>query len=47
MMTKKPAGRKAGSLLFSNLLRRPIVPEETLKPQFLQDFLDSAGQFEP
>lgn len=46
MLTKKPAGRKAGSSLFSNLLRRSIVPEETLKPALLQDFLDAAGQFE-
>lgn len=46
MLTKKPAGRKLGSSLFSNLLRRSIVPELTLKPQLLQDFLDSAGQFE-
>lgn len=46
MLTKKPAGRKHGSSLFSNLLRRSIVPEQTLKPQLLQDFLDHAGQFE-
>jgi conjugation system TraG family ATPase len=46
MLTKKPAGRKPGSSLFSNLLRRSIVPDETLKPQLLEDFLDSAGQFE-
>jgi conjugation system TraG family ATPase len=46
LLTKKPANRKTGSSLFSNLLRRSIVPEETLKPQLLQDFLDSAGQFE-
>ena len=46
MLTKKPANRKLGSSLFSNLVRRSIVPEETLKPQLLQDFLDSAGQFE-
>ncbi len=46
MLTKKPLNRKLGSSLFSNLLRRSIVPEETLKPQLLQDFLDSAGQFE-
>jgi len=46
MLTKKPAGRKLGSSLFSNLLRRSIVPEQTLKPQLLQDFLDAAGQFE-
>lgn len=45
MLTKKPAGRKPASSLFSNLLRRTIVPEETLKPQMLEDFLDSTGQF--
>lgn len=46
MLTKKPVNRNSGSSLFSTLLRRSIVPEETLKPQLLQDFLDSAGQFE-
>lgn len=46
MLTKKPDGRKLGSSLFSNLLRRSIVPEQTLKQQLLQDFLDSSGQFE-
>lgn len=46
MLTRKPANRKLGSSLFSTLLRRSIVPEETLKPQLLQDFLDSTGQFE-
>ena len=46
MLTKKPLGRKPGSSIFSNLLRRSIVPEETLKAAMLQDFLDSAGQFE-
>lgn len=45
MLTKKPEGRKAASSIFSSLLRRSIVPEETLKPQLLQDFLDTAGQF--
>jgi len=44
-LTKKPAGRKLSSSLFSNLLRKAIVPEETLKPQLVQDFLDSTGQF--
>ncbi len=46
MLTKKPAGRKGGSSLFSNLLRRSIVPELVLKPALFQEFLDSAGQFE-
>jgi len=45
MLTKKPQGRKNSSSLFSNLLRRSIVPEETLKAQLLQDFIDCTGQF--
>jgi conjugation system TraG family ATPase len=45
MLTKKPAARRLSSSLFSTLLRSHIVPEETLKPQLIQDFLDSCGQF--
>lgn len=45
LLTKKPAGRKLSSSLFCNLLRKSIVPEQTLKSQMLQDFLDTAGQF--
>jgi len=45
MLTRKPQGRKPASSLFSSLLKRTIVPEETLKPQLLQEFLDSTGQF--
>lgn len=45
MLTKKPAERKNSSSLFSSLLRSSIVPEETLKPQLLQDFTDACGQF--
>ncbi len=45
MLTKKPLQRKIASSLFSTLLRSSIVPEETLQPQMLQDFLDSCGQF--
>ncbi|MGJ1382860.1 TraG family conjugative transposon ATPase [Sphingobacterium siyangense] len=45
MLTKKPAGRKTSSSLFSNLLRKSVVPDEMLKPQMLQDFLDCVGQF--
>lgn len=45
LLTKKPAGRKQSTSLFSNLLRRSIIPDHTLKPQMLQDFLDSVGQF--
>lgn len=45
MLTKKPAGRKTATSLFSNLLKKSIVPEETLNKQMLEDFQDSAGQF--
>lgn len=46
MLTKKPANRKVSTSLFSSLLRKSIVPEETLKPKHFQDFLNNAGQFE-
>lgn len=45
LLTKKPAGKKLSSSMFSNLLRGSIVPDETLKPGMLQDFLDCCGQF--
>ncbi|NOT76990.1 MAG: TraG family conjugative transposon ATPase [Cyclobacteriaceae bacterium] len=45
-LTRKPANRKPSSSVFSNLIRRTIVPEETLNPQRMQEFLDNAGQFE-
>ncbi|MFW0736853.1 TraG family conjugative transposon ATPase [Flavobacterium sp. T12S277] len=45
MLTKKPQGRKNSSSLFSNLLRNSLVPEETLKAQLLQDFIDCTDQF--
>lgn len=45
LLTKKPVGRKTSSSLFSNLLRPSIVPEQTLKVQLRQDFIDSTGQF--
>ena len=45
LLTKKPLGRKVSTSLFSNLLRRSIVPPQVLNHQLLQDFLDSAGQF--
>ncbi len=44
-LTKKPANRKLSSSVFSNLLRKSIVPEETLNPLLRQEFLDAAGQF--
>lgn len=45
ILTKKPEGRKTASSLFSSLLRPSPVPQQVLRPQLLQDFLDSAGQF--
>lgn len=44
-LTKKPEGRKLSSSLFSNLLRQSIVPEQTIRKDILQRFLDSCGQF--
>lgn len=44
-LTKKATGRKPGSSMFSNLLRRSIVPEQAMNPVMLQEFLDSCGQF--
>ena len=45
MLTKKPEGRKLSTSLFSNLLRRSIVPDLTIKEDLLQQFFDSVGQF--
>jgi conjugation system TraG family ATPase len=45
-LTRKPTNRKPSSSVFSNLIRKTLVPEETLNPQRMQEFLDSAGQFE-
>ncbi|MEJ7737009.1 MAG: TraG family conjugative transposon ATPase [Chitinophagaceae bacterium] len=45
LLTKKPLGRKISTSLFSNLLRKSIVPQQVLSAQLIQDFLDSAGQF--
>jgi conjugation system TraG family ATPase len=46
MLTQKPTDRKQSSSVFSSLLRKSIVPEETSNPSRLQEFIDSAGQFE-
>jgi conjugation system TraG family ATPase len=44
-LTKKPAGRRPSSSVFSNLLRPSLVPAAMLKPHTLREFLDIAGQF--
>ncbi len=46
MLTKKPANRKLSSSVFSSLLRKSIVPEETLQPKHFHDFMNHVGQFE-
>ena len=45
-LTKKPLGRKLSSSAYSNILRKSIVPAQTINPLLFSDFLDSAGQFE-
>jgi conjugation system TraG family ATPase len=45
-LTQKPKDRKLGSSVYSNLLRKSIVPQQTINPILFKDFLDSAGQFE-
>jgi conjugation system TraG family ATPase len=46
ILTKKPSGRKPSSSIFSSLLRPTIVPEQTIRAAALQEFEDSAGQFQ-
>lgn len=45
-LTQKPKDRKLASSAYSNLLRRSIVPAQTVNPVLFKDFLDSTGQFE-
>jgi conjugation system TraG family ATPase len=44
-LTQKPNGRKISNSLFSNLLKKTIVPEQAINDQKTQEFLDSVGQF--
>jgi conjugation system TraG family ATPase len=46
MLTQKPVDRKLSTSMFSNLIRSSVVPHEMINPQKMQEFLDSAGQFE-
>src|SRR6266542_3702868 len=46
IITKKPANRKAVTSLLSSLLRKSIVPDQSMNVQVLQEFFDSCGQFE-
>jgi conjugation system TraG family ATPase len=45
-LTKKPANRKVSSSVFSSLLKRTMVPEETIQPKHFHDFMNHIGQFE-
>jgi conjugation system TraG family ATPase len=45
-LTRKPANRKAVTSMYSGLLKKTIVPVETIQPQLLHDFLETVGQFE-
>jgi conjugation system TraG family ATPase len=46
MLTLKPLDRRGASGIVSSFMRKSLVPEETVNPQRLQEFLDSTGQFE-
>jgi len=45
-LTQKPKDRKLSSSAYSNMLRKSIVPRQTVDPVLFPDFLDRAGQFE-
>lgn len=45
-ITKKPTGRKTATSLMSGLIRKSIVPEQSMNKQLLQEFFESCGQFE-
>ncbi len=46
LITKKPGNRKTVNSLMSGLLRKSIVPEESMNKQLLQEFFESCGQLE-
>lgn len=46
MLTRKAANRKGSSSIFSNLIRRTIIPEGPMNAQRMQEFFDGASQFE-
>ncbi|WP_316805336.1 TraG family conjugative transposon ATPase [Pedobacter nototheniae] len=45
-LTQKPKDRKLSSSVYSNILRKSIVPSQTISASLFKDFVDSAGQFE-
>ncbi|TXJ25032.1 MAG: TraG family conjugative transposon ATPase [Chitinophagaceae bacterium] len=44
MITRKADGRKPASSVFSNLLRSSLVPQNAIKEQAFQDFMDKVSQ---
>ncbi len=46
LITKKTGNHKAATSLLSSLLRKNIIPEQSMNVQVLQEFFDSCGQFE-
>jgi len=46
LLTKKPANRKLSSSVFSSLLRKTVVPEETINAKYYHDFMNHVGQFQ-
>ena len=45
-LTIKPKDRRISSSVYSNILRKSIVPNQSINPVLFKDFLDSTGQFE-
>ncbi|SFA58489.1 Bacteroides conjugation system ATPase, TraG family [Pedobacter suwonensis] len=45
-LTKKPAGRKLSSSAYSGILRKSIVPRQTIEAALFNDFMDNASRFE-
>jgi len=45
-LTQKPKDRKLSTSAYSNILRKRIVPQQTINQALFKDFLDGAGQFE-
>jgi len=46
LLTKKPANRKLSSSVFSSLLKKTIVPSESINPKHYHDFMNHVGQFQ-
>jgi len=46
LLTKKAEDRRTASSAISGVMRKTIVPKQTIEPRFFQEFLEKAGQFE-